>query len=290
MNAKGFQLFSRIHKSFIKAVNHSTDHTKNIHLKIGKILIIIYMLVNKIAGGNMINYLNVTENVWNWTKSWASSPQHKSSPHSRYFLVFLIHVYSFRAPSVTSTFDCPNKVEVEVTLRLTIGQSVSQSVCLGIEHPCWTWDQILLFIGRLLSEIDGLLSVERPLWREEGPAICSAITQWSESLRTRNHTLLSHLRLPQPGGPDSRIYIPHEQGGLVIPPGICRPQWSHNLWHHRMFESHSSYEYLCVRLFCLCWPVCRWGLSKESYRLRIRLRTERAAKAHQKGCTAINTN
>jgi hypothetical protein len=30
-------------------------------------------------------------------------------------------------------------VEVEVTLQLT----VSQSVCLGIEHPCGTCDQIL---------------------------------------------------------------------------------------------------------------------------------------------------
>jgi hypothetical protein len=71
----------------------------------------------------------------------------------------------------------------------------------------------------LLFEICGLVSLERPLWREDGSAICSVITQWSESLRTRNHTLLSHLRLPQPGGPGSRIYIPQEQGGLVIPPG-----------------------------------------------------------------------
>jgi hypothetical protein len=27
------------------------------------------------------------------------------------------------------------------------------------------------------------------------------------------------LRLPQPGGPGPRIYIPQEQGGPVIPPG-----------------------------------------------------------------------
>jgi hypothetical protein len=37
--------------------------------------------------------------------------------------------------------------------------------------------------------------------------------------QNRNHTLLSHLRLSQPGGPGSRIYIPQEQGGPVIPPG-----------------------------------------------------------------------
>jgi hypothetical protein len=37
----------------------------------------------------------------------------------------------------------------EVNLRLT----VSQSVCLGIEHPCGTCDLILLPVGMLLSEI-----------------------------------------------------------------------------------------------------------------------------------------
>jgi hypothetical protein len=40
-----------------------------------------------------------------------------------------------------------------------------------------------------------LFSLGRPLWREDGSAICSAICQWSEPRRTRNHTLLSPLRL-----------------------------------------------------------------------------------------------
>jgi hypothetical protein len=106
-------------------------------------------------------------------------------------------------------------LEVEVTLRLI----VSQSLCLGIEHPCGTCDQILFPVGMLLSEICGLVSIGRPLWREDGSVICSVITQQSESLRTRNHTLLSHLRLSQPGGPGFRIYIPQEQSGPVIPPG-----------------------------------------------------------------------
>jgi hypothetical protein len=38
-------------------------------------------------------------------------------------------------------------------------------------------------------------------------------------------TLLFHLRLPQPGGSGSRIYIPHEQGGPIIPPDT-------GLWVH----------------------------------------------------------
>jgi hypothetical protein len=93
----------------------------------------------------------------------------------------------------------------------------SQSVCLGIEHPCGTCNQILFSVGMLLSEICGLVSMGHPLWREDGSAICSVITLWSELLRTWNHTSLSHLRLPQPGGPGSHIYIPHQQGGPVTP-------------------------------------------------------------------------
>jgi hypothetical protein len=92
--------------------------------------------------------------------------------------------------------------KVEVSLRLT----VTQSVCLDVEHPCGTCDQISLPVGMLLSEICGLVSVGRPLWREDESAIRSVITQCSESLTTGNHTLLSHLILLQPGGPGSRIY------------------------------------------------------------------------------------
>jgi hypothetical protein len=129
----------------------------------------------------------------------------------------------------------PFRVEVKVTLRLT----VSQSVCLAIDHPYATCDQILFPVGMLLSEICGLVSIGRPLWQEDGSAVCSVITQLSESLRTRNHTLLSHLRLPQPGGPGSRIYIPQEQGGPVIPPGtefsLRRLLWLAGL-HWRYFN------------------------------------------------------
>jgi hypothetical protein len=39
--------------------------------------------------------------------------------------------------------------------------------------------------------------------------------------RTHDHILLS--RLPKPGGPGPRIYIPQEQGGSVIPPGTGFP-------------------------------------------------------------------
>jgi hypothetical protein len=117
-------------------------------------------------------------------------------------------------------------VEVAKCRSRSLFTTDSQSVCLGIEHPCGTCDQILFSFGMLLSEIYGIVSMGRPLWRQDESAICSVITQWSKSLRTRNHILLCHLRLPQPGGPGSRIYIPKEQGGSVIPPGagftLCR--------------------------------------------------------------------
>jgi hypothetical protein len=45
------------------------------------------------------------------------------------------------------------------------------------------------------------------------------ITLGAKSRRIHDHILLSHLRLPQPGGPGPHIYIPQEQGGPVIPPG-----------------------------------------------------------------------
>jgi hypothetical protein len=80
-------------------------------------------------------------------------------------------------------------------------RSVSTSWCWSHSGTC---DQILLPVGMLLSKSRRPVFVGQPLWRDDGSAICSAITQWSESRRTRNHTLLSHLRLPQPGGPGSR--------------------------------------------------------------------------------------
>jgi hypothetical protein len=49
--------------------------------------------------------------------------------------------------------------------------------------------------------------------------LASAVILGSESRGTRVHILLSDSRLPQPGGPGPRIYIPQEQGSSVIPPG-----------------------------------------------------------------------
>jgi hypothetical protein len=59
--------------------------------------------------------------------------------------------------------------EVEVTLWLPVGQSVSMSRYRAHSGTC---DQILLSVRSLLSERFYLVSVGCPLWREVGSVIC----------------------------------------------------------------------------------------------------------------------
>jgi hypothetical protein len=75
------------------------------------------------------------------------------------FYVFFVLACSSLFTCLLVTALCEVEVVVEVTLRLT----VNQSVCLGIEHPCGTCDQILFPVGMLLPEICGLVSIGRPL-------------------------------------------------------------------------------------------------------------------------------
>jgi hypothetical protein len=84
-------------------------------------------------------------------------------------------------PSATTTLDWLSKSKL-----LYDRQPVSVSRCrapLFYFFLLFDWKIALLFV------------LGRPLWREDGSVICSAICQWSESQRTHNHTLLSHLRL-----------------------------------------------------------------------------------------------
>jgi hypothetical protein len=90
--------------------------------------------------------------------------------------------------------------QVPVFTRISPSRSRSyfmtegQSVCLGVGHPFGAHDQILLFL-LFCRKMALLFVLGRPLWREDGSVICSAICQWSESRSTHDHTLLSHLRL-----------------------------------------------------------------------------------------------
>jgi hypothetical protein len=103
-----------------------------------------------------------------------------------------------------------------------------------------------------LSEICRLVSVGRPLWEDDGSAICSAIAQCSESRRTRNHTLLSHLRLPQPGGPGSRIY--------VYPPGTGWPSFISGHWVPFTYPSGTGWSSQKSKSRYDRWPVNQYVL------------------------------
>jgi hypothetical protein len=135
-------------------------------------------------------------------------------------------------------------LEEDVALRMTI----SQTVCIGIEYPYGTCDQILLPVGMLLSEICGLVSVGRPLWQEDESVFCSVITLRSESRRTRNRTLLSHLRPP----PTWRARFTY-----LYPPGIrwptfspCRPKrrLMRTYFWINLFTSYRKYSKLAYRI------------------------------------------
>jgi hypothetical protein len=83
-----------------------------------------------------------------------------------------------------------------------LGRSVGQFIL--VSGPLWgSWPDFKFLCVTITFF---LLNVGRHV-------ICSAITHRLKSHRTHNHILLSHLRLPQPGGPDPLTHIPHEQGG-----------------------------------------------------------------------------
>jgi hypothetical protein len=79
------------------------------------------------------------------------------------------------------------KVKVEVTLWLTVSQSVSQSVCLGVEPTLGLLSRYY-FLSECCCLKAVVVSVGSPLWREVESAVGNAITQWSRSHRTHNHT------------------------------------------------------------------------------------------------------
>jgi hypothetical protein len=120
-----------------------------------------------------------------------------------------------------------SEFEVEINLLST----ASRPVCLGVGLSSAALDHILF-----LSDDWGFLDVGAPSLTRGWACnllvrlllrLTSAVTLGSKPHRTQDHILLTHLRLPQLGGPGLRIYIPQEQGGPVIPPGTgLRPFWA----------------------------------------------------------------
>jgi hypothetical protein len=71
-------------------------------------------------------------------------------------------------------------------------------------------------------------------------------------LHNHNHILISHMRLPKPGGPGPRIFILQEQDGPVIPLGAVFPlrrllrlaglRWRYSNPHPHGFCSFSFFK------------------------------------------------
>jgi hypothetical protein len=127
------------------------------------------------------------------------------------------------------------KQQVEVTLRLT----VSRSVCLGIEHPRGTCNQILLSVGMLLSVICGLVSWAPFLTRER---VCNLQC---------NHSIVRVTQNPKPYFTVSsetpatwRARFPY-----LYPPGTGWPSYTPGHWvpftsslMTRCFKNNKVYE------------------------------------------------
>jgi hypothetical protein len=138
--------------------------------------------------------------------------------------------------------------EVEVNLRPT----VSRPVCLGVRHPSGTSDQFFFLLEIFFRQLRVCYFVAPSLARGR---VCNllyrAVTLGSKSRRTHSHILLSHLRLPQLGGPGPRIYIPQEQGGQVINPGtefsFCRLLRLAGLqWSYCNPPQQGFLKYICI--------------------------------------------
>jgi hypothetical protein len=100
--------------------------------------------------------------------------------------------------------------------KLILWPTVNWTVRLGVES---VHDPIL---NCLLSDNCLLLCVGHPLWREDGCVVCSAITHFSTSRRTLNHSLLSS-ETPQTWRARYLYLYPQKYSRPLIPPGTGFP-------------------------------------------------------------------
>jgi hypothetical protein len=160
--------------------------------------------------------VSVGRPLWREVGSVSYCQCHQCLVHcQRFKIIYIVHVTCFKY--MHCQYHSIYKVEVEV--------------CPGVRRPSGTRDQFFFLLEISFRQLRLCYFVAPSLTRGR---VCNllvqlllglvrAVTLGSKSRRTHGHILLSHLRLPQPGGPGSCIYIPQEQGGPVIPPGTGFP-------------------------------------------------------------------
>jgi hypothetical protein len=136
-----------------------------------------------------------------------------------------------------------HKLKVKVTLRPT----VSRPVCLDVRRPSGTRDQFFFLLEIFFRQLGVCYFVASSLTRGR---VCNlplllVLLLGSESRGIRSNILLSQfLRLPQPGGPGPRIYIPQEQGVPFLSPLTTRRDHTVNRFHvHLQFLFKLVTEY-----------------------------------------------
>jgi hypothetical protein len=109
-----------------------------------------------------------------------------------------------------------NIVEIEDKLQ----SIVSRPVRLGVRHPHGTRDQFFFLLEIFFRQLLVCNFVASSLTRGRVCFLLLLLASPEQSRGTQDHILLPQfLRLPQPGMPGLRIYIPQKQGGPDILPG-----------------------------------------------------------------------
>jgi hypothetical protein len=132
------------------------------------------------------------------------------------------------------------KLVTHLASQLNTNQLYTTCVCHW-SRPLYYYSSLVMSSQLLLSWPDfcflsdnyGFLDMGHPLWQEDGSVIYSYNYFWAlpeQSLLGQSPAelmtifyLLSHFRLPRFGGPGPCIYIPQEEGGLVIPLDTVSP-------------------------------------------------------------------